>query len=235
MHGREREMGFTLIELMIVVSIIAIIASIAIPNLLSARLTANEAAAIATLKSISSAQVQCQASAAIDCNSNGAGEYGYFGELCGAVGVRDASGSPTSERVTPPVLSGAFGNISSSRVTRSGFVFQMYLPSATATAVAEAPGGGVGSPAPDPEQAETLWCCYAWPSSRGGSGKRCFFVNQGGDVLSTNNNGATQLYSGTTNPPLPTAAFANGTSGVMSSTVAANQSGLDGGVWIVIN
>ena len=41
--------GFTLIELMIVIAIIAAVALIPLPNLLSARLSANETTAIATL------------------------------------------------------------------------------------------------------------------------------------------------------------------------------------------
>jgi prepilin-type N-terminal cleavage/methylation domain-containing protein len=45
--------GFTLVEIMIVVAIIALLAAIAIPNLLRARVTANEAAAQATLRTMS--------------------------------------------------------------------------------------------------------------------------------------------------------------------------------------
>ena len=44
--------GFTLVEIMIVVAIIALLAAIAIPNLLNARRTANEAAARANIRSL---------------------------------------------------------------------------------------------------------------------------------------------------------------------------------------
>ena len=47
--------GFTLVEIMIVVAIIALLAAIAIPNLLRARITANESAAQANLRTISTA------------------------------------------------------------------------------------------------------------------------------------------------------------------------------------
>ncbi|MHC4663378.1 MAG: type IV pilin protein [Planctomycetota bacterium] len=48
--------GFTLLELMIVITLIAIITSIAIPNLLQSKITANESAVISTMRTVSATE-----------------------------------------------------------------------------------------------------------------------------------------------------------------------------------
>ena len=49
--------GFSLIELLIVVAIILIIAAIAIPNLLRARMPANESSAVASLRAVNTGEI----------------------------------------------------------------------------------------------------------------------------------------------------------------------------------
>lgn len=58
----SKHAGFSLIELLIVVAVILVIAAIAIPNLLRSRMAANEASAVASVRSINTSQVVYQSS-----------------------------------------------------------------------------------------------------------------------------------------------------------------------------
>ena len=160
-----------------------------------ARMDANEMAAHATLRNITSAQAQFQASARADENENGAGEFGCFAELSGKVGVRGG------KVLNPPVLSPKFRAVEQGRVQRNGYYFRIFLPQRGGQGLAEGEAG-LRTGDVDAELAETAWCAYAWPVERDVTGRRTFFVNQAGDVLETSDGG----YSGERGPE-PYAAF----------------------------
>ncbi len=116
---KDRQTGFSLIELLMVVAIILIIAAIAIPNFLRAKITANESSAVSSVHAVNTAEI---------AYSTMFTSIGYSAALSdlGTGGTSPCPSTPTASCFIDPALASG---------TKSGYIFTYVQNASTTPAV----------------------------------------------------------------------------------------------------
>jgi len=167
-----RNKGFTLIELMIVVAIIAIIAAIAIPSLLRSRMAANETAAAASCKAFAEAEEIYHRT---DYNHDGVLEYATL--LKGTNSLLETSATLGDLALIDKSFANAEGDAATG-VPKAGYVFTVL------TAQGSAATGGSRSYITGTTPHMTLgYGLSAIPGAYDGTGRDAFIINNNGTIF----------------------------------------------------
>jgi len=218
--------------------IIPIVAAIAIPSMMRSQTTMNETAAIGTLRTLVASQAQFRGAGVVDQDNDGTGEYGYFQELTGAAVPRTVGGQVPANVRPGEYITQVLGVVSAKGVAaKSGYHYYIYLPDGKGGATGESLPLPAGNAACANDQ-ETRFICYAWPAAFDSSGRRCFVVNQQGEVFQARNLDASGIpfYEGMAKIPGPDAALLKGHQGAGDLSApfpdfANNEVGSDGQQW----